>query len=399
LNSSFASVADRVKPIGMNSAPRLDSLTGLRFVAALGVAFAHLPYLHTPDRIGRILSEGGIGVPFFFILSGFVLTLAYRERLATPSRAEYKAYYVSRIARVWPLHLLTFALSIALPVGPQAIEFGPALANAFLVHTWFPDLRYVQSNNSVSWTLAIESFFYLALPFFLWVVAKWKTGTSRQLILAAVVVWGLQYAWVRWHKHGTDVWTQYLVAFCPPARVGEFAVGILLALAHQKTPAPIHRRRWQWTAIEIAAVAAILYQMACSDRTHPLLRLSVYYVPTLAFAVAVFARSRGALSQILAMRIPVFLGDVSFAFFLIHPFAFIYIGVRYAMPFGPTICAVVSLATALVAAIALNRWVERPLRSALPGLMEGIGKRIRTSHDRIGRSLRRRYFGVSATEV
>ncbi len=383
----------------MNSAPRLDSLTGLRFVAALGVAFAHLPYLHTPDRIGRILAEGGIGVPFFFILSGFVLTLAYRERLATPTRSGYRTYYVSRVARVWPLHLLTFALAFVLPVGPQAIEFGPALGNAFLVHTWFPDLRYVQSFNSVSWTLAIESFFYLALPLLLWAALKWKSATPRQLILAAVAIWGVQYAWVRWHKHGIDVWTQYLVGFCPLARIGEFAIGMLLALAHQKTPGPIRPRRWLWTAFEIAAVAAIIYLMARSHRTHPLLRLSVYYVPALALAVAVFARSRGALSQMLAMRLPVFLGDVSFAFFLIHPFAFIYIGNRYAMPYGPTVCAAVSLSTALASAIVLNRLVERPVRTALPRWLDGIGNCMQKGRDRMARPLRRRHFGVSATDV
>ena len=383
----------------MNSAPRLDSLTGLRFVAALGVAFAHLPYLHTPDAVGRVLSEGGIGVPFFFILSGFVLTLAYRERLANPTRSAIKGYYVSRVARVWPLHLLTFALTFALPVGPQAIEFGPALANAFLVHTWFPDLRYVQSNNSVSWTLAIESFFYLALPLLLWVAMKWKSATPRQLILAAAATWGLQYTWVRWHKHGTDVGTQYLVAFCPPARIGEFAVGIFLALAHVKTREPVRHRWWLGTAFEIAALAFVVALMVRSNREHPFLRLSVYYVPALALAVAVFARSRGALSQLLAMRLPVFLGDVSFAFFLIHPFAFIYIGHRHALQYGPSACAAVSLTTALAAAIILNRLVERPLRTALPRWWDGIGHRIQMGRGRLARSLRRRHFGVSATDV
>lgn len=358
----------------MNSAARLDSLTGLRFVAALGVAFAHLPYLHSQDRFGRILSEGGIGVPFFFILSGFVLTYAYRERLANPTRKSLKSYYVSRIARVWPLHLVTFALAFALPVGPHGIELGPALANAFLVHTWVPDLRYAQSFNSVSWTLAIESFFYLSLPMLLWIALKWKSATPRQLILAAVAIWGLQYAWVRWHKHGTDFGTQYLVCFCPAVRVGEFAIGMLLALAHARTPGADRARSWRWTLVEVSAAALVLAMMAGSGRTHPFLRLSVYYVPALALVVAVFARSRGTLSQLLAMRLPVFLGDVSFAFFLIHPFAFIYIGNPYALPYGEAVGAIVSLASALAAAIVLNRLVERPLRTALPRFLDGSGR-------------------------
>src|SRR5688500_14786651 len=101
---------------------RLDALAGLRLIAAAVVAVAHLPDVsHDPalGRVGvRLLSEGLYGLTFFFVLSGFVLAYGYHDRLARPTRAALRGYYVARVARIWPLHLLTLGLAVVLPVSP-----------------------------------------------------------------------------------------------------------------------------------------------------------------------------------------------------------------------------------------------------------------------------------------
>ena len=367
----------------MDSHARLDALTGLRFAAALGVAVAHLPYLHAdpavPRWLGRVMAEGGAGVPFFFVLSGFVLTYAYHAGLAGLARPAVAGYYVARVARIWPVHLLTLGMAMALPVGPQPGGVGPAITNALLVHNWVPVPAYYQSYNSVSWTLSIEAFFYLLMPLLLWVMVRWRSASPTRLTLAAVGVWLVQLGWVTLHKHGTGPLTVYAVVVCPAARVGEFAVGMLLALAFLRSPrpavAPTGREAWRWTLLELAAVAAVLGLMAMSHKAHPVYRASVYYVPALAAAVAVFARQRGWVSRALAARGPVLLGDVSFALFMLHPFAFVYVGDRYATAEGTWVRAGVSLAAALGAAVVVHRLYEAPLRAAVPRWAGALGRR------------------------
>lgn len=68
--------------VGTTSPPRLDSLTGLRFLAALAVFFYHTVTLCPPGIPKSVLSvvaaQGLVGVSFFFILSGFVLSWSHR---------------------------------------------------------------------------------------------------------------------------------------------------------------------------------------------------------------------------------------------------------------------------------------------------------------------------------
>ena len=52
---------------------------------------------------------GGRGVSFFFVLSGFILTYVYSQRL---SKKDVPSFYFKRIIRLWPLHLVCLVISI-----------------------------------------------------------------------------------------------------------------------------------------------------------------------------------------------------------------------------------------------------------------------------------------------
>ncbi len=358
----------------MDVKPRLDALTGLRLLAAAAVAFAHLPHLHVDPALAptvrRAMAEGFAGVPFFFVLSGFVLTYGYHDRLARPTRAALAGYYAARVARIWPVHLLALGLAALLPVAPVPGRPGPALANALLVHAWVPDLGYIQSYNSVSWTLSIEAFFYLLLPGLLWAAARWRSAGPVTLTLAAAAAWLLPAGLVLWHAGHLGPWSLYLCNVCPAVRLGEFAVGGLLGLALVRAGGPGKepptRRGWLfWTVLELAAVLAVAVMVKRSDRVHLLFRLSGYYTPAFALVVAVFARQRGALSGLMAGRLPVYLGEVSFAYFLLHAIVFVHVG-RWVGEWGGSFGrAAVPLAAAGVAAVAVHHLVEVPMRARL----------------------------------
>jgi peptidoglycan/LPS O-acetylase OafA/YrhL len=362
----------------MDAKNRLGALTGLRFLAAAAVALAHLPYMHfdpsIPRTVRRLFMEGGAGVPFFFVLSGFVLAYSYHDRLARPSRRELARYALSRFARIWPVYLLSVALIALWPVGPLPSSVGAVVVNLLLVQVWLPTTTVPLSINPVAWSLSVEVFFYLALPLLFWGFARRPGVGPRALTALAVGVWLAQFGLVLWHRSHLGPWAAYVCTLCPPVRLGEFGVGLLLGLAFVRAGGPDRgpptaRTRAVWTALELAAVGLLGVAAFYSDRVSLLLRLSGYYTPALAAVVAAFARRRGLLSGLLAGRVPVFLGEVSFAFFLLHVFVFTHLGTWLpADPLGTVGHSAVLAAAALLLSAVVYRCYEAPLRAWLVGL-------------------------------
>jgi peptidoglycan/LPS O-acetylase OafA/YrhL len=350
----------------MDAKDRLDALAGLRLVAATAVALAHMPFLAGPrygPTFARLTHEGCWALTLFFILSGFVLAYGYHDRLANPTRRELRRYYVARVARIWPLHLLTLGLAAAWAVSPARPGFGPLAANAFLVHAWVPDLRYVQSYNSVSWSLSLEWSFYLAFPLMVLAAARFPAARPRHLVPVAVVCWAVPAAAVGCFTHRTDTWVLFLCNASPPARVGEFAIGVTLGLAHVRSPRP-SPGRWG-TAVQLFAVLGLGVLIFHSHRVPVLLRLNGYYTPACALLVWAFARHRGALSRLVGSRPVVYLSELSLAFYLLHGIAFTLLNRAVGPGWNPLAQAALYLGATCAAAAVLHHAFEKPLRSAI----------------------------------
>src|SRR5947208_9971420 len=98
---------------------RLDALTGLRFWFAFLVVMHHSLEHWFGPRVYPVADFGYIGVDFFFVLSGFVLTWSWRPELRA------RRFWWHRFARIWPLHLTTLVLAVVF-VGEQIATPGPA---------------------------------------------------------------------------------------------------------------------------------------------------------------------------------------------------------------------------------------------------------------------------------
>ncbi|HKY80784.1 MAG TPA: acyltransferase [Sphingobium sp.] len=148
---------------------RISSLTGLRGVAAVSVLLYHIPHQPAFEQFAMpLFSRAYLAVDLFFILSGFVISYGYHDRVVKHlGTASYVDFLINRMARVWPLHFivtLVFGLRILLNVsGNQSIELTPAnvVSNLLMMQSWGWGTDPIAGN---SWSVSTEVAAYLLYP-------------------------------------------------------------------------------------------------------------------------------------------------------------------------------------------------------------------------------------------
>ncbi|MEV7203826.1 acyltransferase family protein [Streptomyces griseoluteus] len=220
----------------------LPSLTGLRFIAAVMVFFFHSSFFEpltnpfadrgTAEGFQWLFSKAGwMGVSFFFVLSGFVLTWSSRRNDSVTG------FWRRRLLKIFPNHVATWALAMLLFAG-AATPLTAWLPNLFLVHSWFPQHGVYISVNAPSWSLCSELLFYLAFPFLIGPVRRttperlwaWAGATVAGMLLLEAAVDLLVPDQPRTPEGFPISSLQFWLGYnFPPSRMFEFVLGMLLA--------------------------------------------------------------------------------------------------------------------------------------------------------------------------
>ena len=96
---------------------QLDQITFTRFIAALTVVFFHYGQNVFPANIPFLfenVTAGPIAVGYFYVLSGFIMAIAYFHTDKNKRRDFNKTkYWVARFARIYPVYLVALLLIAA----------------------------------------------------------------------------------------------------------------------------------------------------------------------------------------------------------------------------------------------------------------------------------------------
>lgn len=156
----------------------IKPLTSLRFFFALFVFLSHISFVKTENVLynwlqRNIFFEGYLGVSFFFILSGFVLSYSYKKKILENNISKTN-FFIARLARIYPLHFMTLLLSIPILYPKETIDIGNLIVNILLLQSFsFSDYQFY-SLNPPSWSISDEMFFYLLFPFIILAFDKIK---------------------------------------------------------------------------------------------------------------------------------------------------------------------------------------------------------------------------------
>lgn len=293
----------------------------MRFFFCLMVFFSHLDYLKNSSNkfllsISRnIFYEGYIGVSFFFILSGFVLSYNYFDKFKF-NKITSKDFYVARFSRIYPLHLLTLILSLPLlyfSILSKPFEyFLLSIIHVFLFQSFVP-IEVVYFNfNSPSWSISDEMFFYLATPFLFSILSSFRS--VYKLLLAVFVLCTILFLGMFFSPKGYHHAIFYVN---PIVRLLDFTLGIFIFLIFRKIDTSrISNKLMSW--LEFSSIMTFFFFFIYHNFIPQVYRFSIYYWFPIIFILFIFSFEKGAISKMLSNKLLIYLGEISFGFYMIH---------------------------------------------------------------------------------
>ncbi len=172
------------------SRPYFPHLDGLRFFAFLIVFISHCVLFLWNGRL--YLAQGDLGVNFFFVLSGFLITyLLYYEKEVSRGFIDIKKFYIKKILRIWPVLFIVLAIafilgSLHLSNLPFAVDLKLADIPWFLgfMSNFYIIYGTVSASIAVLWAIAVEEQFYILWP----LLVSWIQKKYIPILLAIIII-------------------------------------------------------------------------------------------------------------------------------------------------------------------------------------------------------------------
>lgn len=362
----------------------IKALTGLRIVAALWVVLFHFrPMLGDAspdfrDALAPVLNCGAQGVDLFFILSGFVLTYNYLDRMGRSWSTRATLHFLwLRLARVWPVYLVTlhlaalwviFTLHVGHVPSPDAASLTAVsyVRQILLVQLWFVPFFDDSSWDGPAWSISAEWLAYVLFALLVLVLLRMKQATrARSLMVLAFAASLPPVVMLLASGHFYTPWSWL------PRIVTQFTAGALACAAVRRLRLTDRGRRVAGyiSLLLLAAMVGVLYWFGA----HPISGVvendsggvvDVLFVP-LVISLAV---GLGSLPRMLSTRVMVYGGQISFCLYMVHELVHTSWGwaveqFELATQDNPWKWNVIGLlAIAVVLSIALYHAVEEPAR-------------------------------------
>lgn len=298
----------------------IKPLTSLRFAFAFIVFVSHLSFLEESDSTflknlyHNVFYEGYIGVSFFFILSGFIISYNYQDRILNKEVTK-STFYKARFARIYPLHILTFFLALPHKYGVFLENWVTGIikmiTNLTLTQSFIPSEKYYFTFNSPSWSISDEMFFYLVFPLLLLIPALGNKKTIVTLLSIVLLFPTLTLIIPEDYYH-------HFFYINPLFRLVDFMIGIILYNIYKNIVDKKLFTNRTFSLIEISSIIIFICFFSFHSYIPAVARYSYYYWIPMSLIIFIFAFQKGIISKFLSKKLFIHLGEISFGFYLYH---------------------------------------------------------------------------------
>ena len=368
----------------------LKGLTGLRIIAAVWVVLFHFHFTPLPGvaevaaTLGPLVTAGALGVDLFFVLSGFVITYTYMDKLGPALRIGATARFVwARACRIWPVYAVVFHLfglwlmarmvfgsdsEVAFQAVQPELGVGQYIQQLFMVQLWdnpfFDGASWVGS----TWSISAEWLAYLLFPIGVLVLFRLRNLPTVVLGVAAMAL----MAPIAWAYLSTGSpyypWSWVVRILCG------FSAGALMYLAVRRTRRTSTRARRSASVFAVVLPLMIAGGLLLGELIGPGRGGAVIMLFPLLVAAMALADRGPAL--VLSAPWAVYGGRISYSLYLVHipMFEIYWLALQKFPVLGPdTVLAyvvgvLVFVSTVGVAALAYHA-VEEPARRRMRKLV------------------------------
>lgn len=300
-------------------------LTFTRFIAATFIVLHHFAGNLFPMKsafIQVIREHFFLGVSYFYVLSGFVMILAYSSQ----ERINPKKYFINRLARLYPLHLFTLGLTILVSLfvslnylADYKIDMVSFILNISLVQAWFPG--HSLTFNVPSWSISVELFFYAVFPFLFNHLYKKLKFIYFLLIVVSfwmIFQWGMNLFYLSRSYGGGSSWDRYFLHYNPFFHLNSFLVGLAFAGIYKRYE-PQLRKKYDLLIILVFLLTCVMIYIFRNYLLHNGL-LAINF----GLLILLIAANSGFITKLFNNKILIHLGNISFAIYLLQNPVFIF---------------------------------------------------------------------------
>lgn len=303
-----------------------SQLTFTRFIAATFIVFYHFAGNLFPidSNFVKVIRENFfLGVSYFYVLSGFVMILAYGNQ----ERVEPKKYLTNRFARLYPLHTFTLALTILISLllainylADYQLDLTGFFLNLTLFQAWFP--FYSLTFNVPSWSISAELFFYLTFPFIF--NSIYKTVRFRNFAVFVMTFWlicqiGMNIYYTSNLYGGEKSLDRYFLFYNPFLHLNSFLIGILFAGIFKRYHSKFPKNLDMPILLVFALNCFLIYLLKDLLLQNGLLALNF------GFMILLLAANSGRTTKMFTRKTFIHLGNISFAMYLLQNPVFIFL--------------------------------------------------------------------------
>lgn len=303
---------------------QLDQITFTRFIAALTVVFFHYGQSVFPANVSFLfenVTAGPIAVGYFYVLSGFIMAIAYYQpEQSKQTVINKKKYWVARFARIYPVYLIALLLIVAAKYKDLSASWETLPLHLFVLQSWVPG--YPITLNTPGWSLSVEAFFYLCFPFLLiWV---YKKGI-KPLFIFTLIIWLITQTvlldQLNSNAYAPKSLLHDFIYYNPLMHLNSFLAGLLCGIYLKRNPN--NQDRPNNTGFLLLSLFLIFLLIWSRPHLEVLLNMKLAFTngllaPAFLLFIVLLARNKGKISEVLSYSGLVLLGEASYSLYILQ---------------------------------------------------------------------------------